>query len=159
GTTCSVASWPYENYLEIPTGKDRTLLGFAMKSAWARRLWPAGHARFERMCALAITGQLGGAQMCELDEHIAHCERCRKYLESVAQVSVQVMPLLAEKHAPDRRLAPPPGMRDRFLQRLGAEAIAGNVGGKLRPFPMPTQGAYAPPKAMTSSNVSPEADK
>ena len=77
-------------------------MGFASKHAWASKLWPVGHHRFEDMCALAITGQLGGAQMCELDEHIARCERCRKYFESVAQVSVQVMPLLAEKHAPNR---------------------------------------------------------
>jgi hypothetical protein len=99
------------------------------------------------MCALAITGQLGGAQMCELDEHIAHCERCRKYLESVAQVSVQVMPLLAEKHAPDRKLTPPAGMRERFLQRLTAEALGRESGGKLRPFPVPANGIYAPPQA------------
>src|SRR5260221_288082 len=80
------------------------------------------------------SGQLGGAQMCELDELIAHCERCRKYLESVAQVSVQVMPLLAEKHAPDRRLVPPPGMRERFLARLASEPASGENGKSLRPF-------------------------
>jgi hypothetical protein len=99
------------------------------------------------MSALAITGQLGGAQMCELDEHIAHCERCRKYLESVAQVSTQVMPLLAEKNAPDRRLMRPAGMRDRFVQRLFAEPISGDVGGKLRAFPMPIKGVYTLPQA------------
>ena len=65
-----------------------------------------GHRRFEEMCALAITGQLGGAQMCELDEHIAICERCRKYLESVAQVSVQAMPLLADKHGSEPKILP-----------------------------------------------------
>jgi len=115
-------------------GKDRTVLGSANRSTWVSKFWPAGHGRFEEMCALAITGQLGGAQMCELDEHIAHCERCRKYLESVAQVSVQVMPLLAEKHAPDRRLVPPPGMRDRFLARLASEPVNGANGKSLRPF-------------------------
>jgi hypothetical protein len=128
-------------------GKDRTFLGFTNKSAWAGKFWPVGHRRFEEMCALAITGQLGGAQMCELDEHIAACESCRKYLESVAQVSVQVMPLLAEKHGPDRKLSPPTGMRERFLQRLSGEALGGESGGKLRPFPVPAKGMYAPPQA------------
>jgi hypothetical protein len=115
-------------------GKDRTVLASANRSTWVSKFWPAGHGRFEEMCALAITAQLGGAQMCELDEHIAHCERCRKYLESVAQVSVQVLPLLAEKHAPDRRLVPPPGMRDRFLARLASEPASGETGKILRPF-------------------------
>lgn len=113
-------------------GKDRTFLGIATKLAWTSKLWPLGHGRFEEMCALAITGQLGGSQMCELDEHVARCERCRKYLESVAQVSVQVMPLLAEKHAPHRSLVPPPGMRDRFLARLASEPPSRQNGQLLR---------------------------
>lgn len=108
------------------------------------------------MCALAITGQLGGAQMCELDEHIAGCERCRRYLESVAQVSVQVMPLLAEKRAPDRKLTPPAGMRERFLQRLNAEALGGEGAGKLRPFPVSAQGIYAPPHGGKAAKASGE---
>ena len=134
-------------------GKDKTFLGAVSKSAWASKFWPVGHSRFEDMCALAITGQLGGAQMCELDEHIASCDRCRKYLESVAQVSVQVMPLLGEKHAPDRKLTPPAGMRERFLQRLSEEAIGGQGGDKLRPFPVPAQGIYAPPQAERPGKV------
>jgi uncharacterized coiled-coil protein SlyX len=116
-------------------GKDRTFLGIATKSAWANKLWPLGHGRFEEMCALAITGQLGGSQMCELDEHVARCERCRKYLESAAQVSVQVMPLLAEKHAPDRRLVPPAGMRERFLARLASDPPDGGNKTLLPFFP------------------------
>lgn len=106
----------------------------ASKSTWVSKLWPVSHGRFEEMCALAITGQLGGSQMCELDAHIANCERCRKYFESVAQVSVQVMPLLAEKHAPDRRLTPPMGMRERFLTRLASEPASGASDKPLRPF-------------------------
>lgn len=90
-----------------------------------------GHRRFEGMCALAITGQLGGAQMCELDEHIAVCKRCREYLESVAQFSVQAMPVLAEGHAPALRIAPPEGMRERLLARVAADTGSG----ELHPFP------------------------
>src|SRR5258707_2439910 len=137
-------------------GKDRTVLGSANRSTWVSKFWRAGHGRFEEMCALAITGQLGGAQMCELDEHIAHCERCRKYLESVAQVSTQVMPLLAEKHAPDRKLTPPSGMRERLLQKLSAETLGAESGGKLRPFPVPARGIYAPPGAESESKTGTE---
>jgi hypothetical protein len=115
-------------------GKDRALLHFASK------LWPVGHRRFEEMCALAVTGQLGGAQMCELDEHISHCGDCRKYLESVAQMSVHVMPLLSEKDASDLRVVPPPGMRDRFLARLAAVPGPGSGPG-IRSF-RPTATAY-----------------
>ena len=108
----------------------------------ASRLWPAGHRRFEAMCALAVTGQLGGAQMCELDEHIADCESCRKFLESIAQVSVQVMPLLAEKRAPGPKIVPPQGIRERFLARLALETSDTKNGTALRPFPFPTVSAY-----------------
>lgn len=117
--------------------KGRTFLQLASK------LWPVGHRRFEEMCALAITGQLGGAQMCELDEHIAICERCRKYLESVAQVSVQAMPLLAEKHSPGCKMIPPVGMRERFLARLATETNGTENGAALRPLPMAALGAYS----------------
>jgi hypothetical protein len=69
------------------------------------------------MCVLAVTGQLGGSQMYELNDHISHCDSCRRTLESVAQVSVQAMPLLASEQAP-RESAMPEGMRERFLTRL-----------------------------------------
>jgi len=110
----------------------------------ASRLWPVADRRFEEMCALAVTGQLGGAQMCELNEHIATCESCRKFLESVAQISAQAMPLLADKHAPPGNVAPPEGMRERFLSRLALDDLGKENGrGKrafavppLRPFPL-----------------------
>jgi hypothetical protein len=117
-------------------GKDKKLLAFAS-------LWLTGHHRFEAMCALAVTGQLGGAQMCELDEHIAACESCRKFLESIAQVSVQAMPLLAEKRAPRSKIVPPQGIRERFLARLASETNDTENGTALRPFPMPTVNAYS----------------
>lgn len=71
--------------------------------------------------------------MCELDEHIANCERCRKYLESISQVSVQVMPLLVEKRGTERKLAPA-GMRERFLARLAAEQGGGGNDKPIRVF-------------------------
>ncbi len=97
------------------------------------RLWPFGHGRFEEMCALAVTGQLGGPQMTELNEHIAECSSCREYLESLAQASIQTMPLLAEKHAPESTIEPPLGMRDRFVARLAAEDVNGRNRANGRP--------------------------
>jgi predicted nucleic acid-binding Zn-ribbon protein len=102
----------------------------------AARLWPVAHRHFEEMCALAVTGQLGGAQMCELDQHIAACESCRKFLESVAQISAQAMPLLAGKHAPAGNVAPPEGMRERFLSRLAAQGVNAKDTATQRPSPI-----------------------
>src|SRR5260370_12181420 len=86
----------------------------------ASRFWPVGHRRFEEMCTLAVTAQLGAAQMCELNEHIATCASCRQILESLAQVSVQTMPLLAEKRPPIVHAVPPKGIRARSLSRLAS---------------------------------------
>ena len=116
--------------------RDNKLLEFAGK------LWPIRHRRFEEMCSLAITGQLGGAQMCELDEHIAACESCRKLLGEIAQVSVQAMPLLAEKHGAGPKFAPPQGIRERFLARLASETGDTESGTVLRSFPTPAGRAY-----------------
>jgi hypothetical protein len=107
----------------------------------ASKLWSTRHRHFEEMCTLAVTGQLGGAQMCELDEHIAGCDSCRKFLESIAQVSVQAMPLLAEKHGPEAKTLPPQGIRDRFLERLASETNC-TERGPGSPFPMPAVRAY-----------------
>jgi uncharacterized coiled-coil protein SlyX len=82
------------------------------------------HRRYERYCTLAATGQLGGPEMFELNEHIASCSSCREYLESISQVSVQAMPLLAVNRGPESDMEPPEGMRERFLSRL---AIEGNA--------------------------------
>src|SRR6266851_3500935 len=100
------------------------------------RLWPVAHRHFEEMCALAVTGQLGGAQMCELDEHIGSCDSCRKFLESIAQISARAMPLLAGKHAPAGNVAPPEGMRGRFLSRLAAEGVNAKDRVTQRPSPI-----------------------
>src|ERR1700722_5155950 len=110
---------------------------------FSRRLWPGRHRRFEGMCSLAITGQLGGAQMCELDEHIAACESCREFLREIAKVSVQAMPLLAEKHGAAPQFLPPQGIRERFLARLASETSDSETGTAIRPIPMPTVRAYA----------------
>jgi hypothetical protein len=78
------------------------------------------------MCSLAAVGQLGGPQMSELNEHIASCDSCREFLESVAQASVQVLPVLAEGRISGADIVPPAGMRSRFLARLAQERLEGS---------------------------------
>jgi len=88
------------------------------------------------MCALAATAQLGGKEMSELNAHISTCDSCREFLWSVGQVTVQVMPLLAENGAPAADIVPPDGMRDRFLSRITSEELANEINGgpHLHPF-------------------------
>ncbi len=100
----------------------------------AYKLWPARHRHFEEMSALAATGQLGGAQMWELNRHIAACDSCREFLESVSQVSVQAMPLLADSRTPAADIVLPEGMRARFLSRVAAADVNRRGDAVLRPF-------------------------
>src|SRR5258708_38278710 len=101
----------------------------------ASRLWPNNHALYKEMCALAATGQLGGAQMSELNAHISTCDWCRAFLESVANVSVQVMPLLAENRVRAADIVPPDGMRDRFLSRIASEELVNEINDAPRQYP------------------------
>src|SRR6266478_6707450 len=102
----------------------------------AIRLWSNRHGRYEEMCALAATAQLGGKEMSELNAHISTCDSCREFLWSVGQVTVQVMPLLAENGAPAADIVPPDGIRDRFLSRITSEELANEInrGPHLHPF-------------------------
>ncbi len=102
----------------------------------AVRLWPNSHRRYQEMCALAATAQLGGKEMSELNAHISTCDSCREFLWSVGQVSVQVIPLLAENGAPAADIVPPDGMRDRFLSRIASEGLVNEINGgpRLHPF-------------------------
>src|SRR5437870_2732255 len=101
---------------------ERAMKGNRLKRL-AGKILPIMHGRYREMCSLAATGQLGGPQMCELNEHIAVCDSCRTFLESIAQVSMQVMPALAESHVSAAAMALPHGMRARFLSRLAAEKL------------------------------------
>jgi hypothetical protein len=94
--------------------------------AWKH--WPRRHRQYEEMSVLAATGQLGGAQMYELNQHIARCPSCRSFLESVAQVSVQALPLVAENRWMSAEVAPPEGIRGRFLSRLASAAKSAEAG-------------------------------
>ena len=101
----------------------------------AIRLWPNRHERYEEMCALAATAQLRGKEMSELNAHISTCDSCREFLWSLGQVSVQVMPLLAENGAPAADIVPPEGMRERFLSRIASEELVKEMNGGPRPHP------------------------
>jgi hypothetical protein len=101
----------------------------------AARLWPNRHGRYEEMCALAATAQLGGKEMSELNAHISTCDSCREFLWSIGQVSVQVMPLLAENGAPAADIVPPDGMRERFLSRIASEELVDEINGGPRRQP------------------------
>lgn len=94
----------------------------------AGRLWPSSHQRFEEMSALAVTGQLDGPRMSELNDHIAGCGPCRRFLESAAQITVRAMPLLAETRVGAADIVPPQGMHDRFLSRFVEEAVNNRIG-------------------------------
>src|SRR5712664_2730878 len=102
----------------------------------AVRLWPNSHRSYQEMCALAATAQLGGKEMSELNAHISNCDSCREFLWSVGQVSVRVMPLLAENGAPAADIVPPDGMRDRFLSRIASEELANEMNGGPHPHPL-----------------------
>jgi hypothetical protein len=101
----------------------------------AIRMWPNRHGRYEEMCALAATAQLGGKEMSELNAHISTCDSCREFLWSLGQVSVQVMPLLAENGAPAADIVPPDGMRERFLSRIASEELVNEINGGPRRQP------------------------
>jgi hypothetical protein len=103
----------------------------------ACRIWPNTHRRYREICVLAATGQLGGPQMTELDEHISRCESCRKYLESVAQASVQAMSILADRRVSEEDVVVPQGMRARFLSRAAAAGLQIENDLILRPHPIP----------------------
>jgi hypothetical protein len=99
------------------------------------------HERYREMCTLAAVGQLGGPQMCELDEHIATCVPCREYLKSVVEASMLVMPVLADSRVATTDGPLPAGMRARFLSRLAAEA---NTKDDELPLPFRVVGKGAP---------------
>jgi hypothetical protein len=83
------------------------------------RISAGSHRRYRQSCVLAATGQLGGPEMSELNQHIGQCKSCRNYLEAVTQASVQVMAALADDHLSTTEV-PPEGIRARFLSRVAA---------------------------------------
>jgi hypothetical protein len=89
-----------------------------MLTELVRGFSPWGHARFERWCVLAVVGNLPPRKLTELEAHVARCARCKRYLETTAQSSLEAMPIFWERRKPMVRVMPPEGIRTRFLQRL-----------------------------------------
>src|SRR6266699_3029660 len=129
-TTCIAAFGPCGQSLERVMKRNSKLMELA------RKLLPVSHGRYQEMCSLAATGQLGGPQMSELNEHVASCVSCRQFLESVAEVSIQFMPVLADGRVSAADIVPPQGMRTRFLSRLAVEELSARDGVTRGPIPM-----------------------
>jgi hypothetical protein len=113
-----------------------------------RRVALFRHPNYEELCALAATGQLGGSQMCELNEHIRTCKRCLKFFEAVVQLSAQTVPLLAAASDRVPQGAPPEGLRARFLSRLALEESKPRVLG-----PVPLQRQSKPSRASSGDRT------
>lgn len=128
-------------------GSNRKLVNFAGK------LLPSLHGRYEQMCSLAAAGQLGGPEMSELNQHIATCVSCRRFLESIAEVSLQVMPLLADGRVVAADVAPHQDMRARFLSRLASEVSTEEY---ATPIPFPIQAQKAPSDSVAMRQRAPK---
>jgi hypothetical protein len=80
-----------------------------------------GHAKFRRLCAAAVVGDLSPERLTELEEHIKKCAKCRRFLSDTTQTSLGAVPAFWEKRNATVSMMPPEGMRARFLQRLNCE--------------------------------------
>ena len=65
-------------------GKNRNILQFASQ------FLPGAHERYRDMCSLAAVGQLGGPEMCELNEHISPETRKPSLLQNKKKMSTCV---------------------------------------------------------------------
>jgi hypothetical protein len=78
------------------------------------------HKKFEILCALAVVGQVGDADLRELTQHIEGCVDCQTRISDFAQISAQALPLSGEKY---NRPRSPRKMIARFVERARAEGI------------------------------------
>lgn len=80
------------------------------------------HEQFERLCALAATGQLSPDEQQQLNEHLADCESCRTACEEFA-VILKEMPVVDRRSADKAilRQMEESGFRGRFIARARAE--------------------------------------
>jgi hypothetical protein len=61
----------------------------------------ADHPEFQELCALFSTGALAEDEVSRLNEHLAECLDCRRFLEEFAQKADENMSQLAPQNAPD----------------------------------------------------------
>jgi len=58
---------------------------------------PDTHEEFEELCALSTTGELTTEEWARLNEHLAHCDACRKSQRLFERVVAMAIPALAEE--------------------------------------------------------------
>lgn len=92
------------------------------------------HEPYEVLCALAATGQLVGPEKANFDDHCIHCTACRRQLQDLTSIGLQ----LQEDAAIHAISAPmPAGSLDRFRSRAIREGI------ELRSAPGRASTSYA----------------
>jgi hypothetical protein len=78
------------------------------------------HNRFRKMCALAATGQLEVRYRQALEEHLASCASCSEFAQDLVHLRSNAIPSVAARRAEADAVEPPSGIRERFLERIGA---------------------------------------
>jgi hypothetical protein len=78
------------------------------------------HGKFQLLCALAVTGQIGEADLRDLWLHLEGCGDCQDRIADFAQISAQALPLAGEKY---RKPRSPKAMTARFMERARSEGI------------------------------------
>lgn len=106
----------------------------------------SAHAQFEKLCALAASGQLTAAEAKALDAHLRECNDCRRFLSDACLVSDTVVSRLLPVPSVESKI--PEGMRERFLARAAAEGLRINAGA---PIAAPPSFAVAEPHAAATS--------
>jgi hypothetical protein len=79
----------------------------------------SAHAKFEELCALAVSGQLRGEEWAEFDEHSRACQKCRTLRRAFEETYVK---LSGSKVATDRAHLPE-GMTQRIEARARSAGI------------------------------------
>jgi hypothetical protein len=78
------------------------------------------HKYFESLCAFAISDELSGSELVELQQHSLECVSCRKRIHEVSKIDA----CLFLSHAFTRRRGRlPRGMRERFIARAVKEGV------------------------------------
>lgn len=86
------------------------------------------HSHCRELCTLAATGQIEPEERVAVEQHLRSCRKCRAFLDDIALVGSRGMPLAAAKRVEHALVAPPGGIRERFLQRAVAEGFHTNPG-------------------------------
>jgi hypothetical protein len=89
-----------------------------------------------------VSGQITGAALATLDEHVRTCDECRMFLQDFGPFKAHVAPVIAGTHM--QAFEPPEGMRSRFLERAAASGISLQAGPAIS-LPAPIEPAARQP--------------